>query len=163
MALKYILFGLFLSYTVSSFAQKKYRKFRDSLDGLTCGDTNEFVHAQKNVPLLLKYIGQHPKSYDAYYDLGMEYITLAEHDTSGKISQYWTKGIESFKSCLHYANRKRKLTAYQNLAVIYFYLGDCEKVKRYLKKGTEIVPKKQLVNWKQTTQFIRDHCIDKEN
>lgn len=80
---------LFISIVFQGYSQKGYETFRDSLEGLSCVDSNEVYNAKVNISLLNEYISENPAHYDAYYDLGMEYQAMAIHDTLGRQSIFW--------------------------------------------------------------------------
>lgn len=115
---------LLLIFTVQlGYSQKKYRKFREQLAGLTCKDKHPVEHAKTNIPLLEKYIAQHPNYYDAYYDLAMSYFSLLADSNSRAV--YAQKAIDANLHYLQLAPQKMKYLAHWNNAIIKSGLKDC--------------------------------------
>ena len=116
-----ILFFLIYQIAVS---QKEYRKFRQTLPGLSCTDSSQYDHALHNIPLLEKWVSQQPRHYGAYYDLAVEYCSMCFGDTL-PISEWSQKSIAANNKFIEVAPQKMKYRGYWNNAVLKGWLKDC--------------------------------------
>ena len=143
----------------ASFAQKDYRKFRESLPGLTCGvDTLSIETHLYTIDQLNAHIKTHPDHHGAYYDLGMEYYTVAAKVDS-KDSEYWQQSIQAFEKYIEHSPGKQKFKGYKNLAVIHGFLGNCDKALLNIALVKSESPNKFKDNTNEDTEaWIRKKC-----
>lgn len=153
-----ILIIFLLLITNSVFSQKEYRKFRETMNGLTCNDPNAVSNAKVNIPILEKHIENHPEHYNAYYDLAMEYYTLAVSDSVNK-TFYITKCVETNEHYIAIAPKKMKHRGYWNNAIMRGWAKDCEKALSDLEMAWILTPRKMKKYWDETSaQLTRDKC-----
>jgi hypothetical protein len=117
-------------------AQATYLKYRKTLEGLSCNDTQDLKHSRQNIPLLEKWISGHPRHYDAYYDLAMCYFSLSGADSLNR-KLYSERCIQSNKQYIRLAPRKSKYRGYWNNALVKCWLKDCEGAIADLNKAKE--------------------------
>ena len=148
----------------ASFAQKDYRKFRKNLFTQTNEvDTFNVQSHLITIDKIQAHIEANPNHYDAYYDLGMEYYTLASKEKL-KDSKFWQQSIDAFNNYVENAPKKRKFLGYQNLAVIYGLLDNCKEVQLYMKLRNDATPKKIKSTFIESANTcIRSTCLEKEN
>lgn len=148
---------ILLIFTVQlGYSQKKYRNFRKQLVGLTCRDEHPVEHANKNIPLLEKYIADFPDDYDAYYDLAMSYVSLLGDSTLGKV--YAQKSIAANLKYIQLAPKKMKSYGYSNNAVIKSWLKDCTGAIEDLDKAKQLFMYPQKMWDAQSEREIRKSC-----
>ena len=147
---------------MSGFSQRKYAKVRKTLFTQNHKIDTLNRHHLTNIDNIEAHLYKNPDHYDAYYDIGMQYFTLASKEMS-KESIYWQKSIDAFKKYVENAPKKRKFSGYQNLAVMYGFLNNCEEVQIYVKLRNNDLPKRMESSFKKSAdKCIRSSCLEKE-
>ena len=136
-----IIISLFFVFTYYGSAQKiDYFEIRDSLTFMTCGEI-KLANIEKTIKNLesldTTLLSNNIDAY--YYDLGFCYGLYYQYN---KFEKYSFLSISSFKKAIQH--NPENPSAYTNLALSYYFLGDCTNCLLYLDLYKENIPE---ANW----------------